>query len=181
MRHMIVEEGDEESDAGHSASCARDIAPGLATTAAESAESKQTEAAALIDRLAREEQLGEELLSERAQMVELDRQRNANREAIAALRRVERAEGDAEFASTHKYWMLQGDVFVRRRHGGAHALLEEDVRRLDSEIKALHQSVKKRSSHLCELDPSIFKGSNVHKSFVELHGVSAGELEGLLK
>ena len=66
-------------------------------------------------------------------------------------------------------------------HGNARAALEEEQKRLDREVEALRQSVKTKSSALCELDPSIAGGSNVHRSFVSLHGVSAGELEGLLK
>ena len=116
----------------------------------------------------------------RQQMVELDRSRNANREALAALRRAERAEGAAGAAS-HKYWTLQGDVFVRRRHGSARELLEAEQKRLDGEIEALRQSVKQKTSRLCELDPSIAGGSNVHRSFTSLTGVSASELQGMLR
>ena len=68
-------------------------------------------------------------------MVELDRQRNANREALAALRKVQRDEG-SEQAAGHKFWLVQGDVFVRRRHADARKLLEEDQKRLDAEIEA---------------------------------------------
>ena len=133
----------------------------------------------LAERLVKVEMLGEEVLTERQQMVELDRQRNTNREALGALRRTERSQGSEESAA-QKYWLYQGEHFVRRKHGDARAMLEEEQKRLDGEIEALRLSVKKKSSALCELDPSIAGGSNVHRSFVSLHGVSAAQLEGLL-
>ena len=47
-------------------------------------------AASVLDRMQRVELLGEEILTDRQQMVELDRRRNKNREALSALRRIER-------------------------------------------------------------------------------------------
>ena len=141
----------------------------------------------LVERLAKAELLGEEVLTDRARMVELDKQRNANREALAALRRIGKEHGAEHNApppsslAGEKYWLLQGGgVFVRRPHEDVRIKLEEEQTRLDTEIEALRQSVKKNTSTLCELDPSIAQGSDVHKSFVELHGVSASQLEGLL-
>ena len=44
----------------------------------------------------------------------------------------------------------------------------------------MRQSVKRKSSKLCEIDPSIAQGSNIHRSFRDLVGVSAVELEGMM-
>ena len=144
------------------------------------ADPKRMHAEDLIGRLTKAEQLGEEVLSERAQMVDLDRARNANREALAALRQITKAEG-AEVAAAHKFWVLQGDVFLRRPHGNTRAMLEVEQKRLDEEIDALRTSVKQKTSQLCELDPSIDGGTGLHKSFVGLTGVSASELQGMLR
>ena len=59
-------------------------------------------------------------------------------------------------------------------------MLEADQARIEKEIEALRQSVKRKSSKLCEIDPSIAQGSNIHRSFRDLVGVSAVELEGMM-
>ena len=132
--------------------------------------------AELVARLTKVERLGEEVLTERQQMVELDRRRNLNREALASLRRAERAHGAAE-AAAQKHWLCLGDVFLKQTHGGARHMLEEDQKRIERELDNLRTSVKQKSSALCTLDPSIAGGSDIHRSFVNLHGVSATELE----
>ena len=94
-----------------------------------------------------------QVLAERQQMIELDGRRNMNREALGALRRIERQ--GAEVAAASKHWICLGDVFVKRPHAATRAMLEEDQRRLDAEVGALHESVKQKTSVLCELDPSM--------------------------
>lgn len=132
--------------------------------------------AELVARLTKLERLGEEVVTERQQMVELDRRRNLNREALASLRRAERTHG-ADEAAAQKRWLCLGDVFLKQSHGGARSMLEEDQRRIERELEKLRKSVKQKSSALCTLDPTIAGGSDIHRSFVSLHGVSATELE----
>ena len=134
------------------------------------------EAAGLVDRLMKAERLGEEVLTERQQMIELDRRRNANREALGSLRRTEKRIG-AEAAAAQKHWVCMGDTFLKHKDASARQLLEADQKRIEAELEELRQSVKRKSSQLCELDPSIADGSDIHRSFVSLHGVSAAELE----
>lgn len=86
-------------------------------------------------------------------MIDLERRRNMNREALASLRRIERQGG--EVAAGSKHWICLGDVFVKRPHAATRAMLEEDGRRLEAEVEALRTSVKKKTSELCELDPSM--------------------------
>ena len=112
-------------------------------------------------------------------MVELDRRRNLNREALAALRQSAKTHG-AEAAASQKRWMCLGDMFVRQSSGDAKAMLEADQARIEQEMEALRASVKRKTSKLCEIDPSIARGSNVHRSFVDLVGVSAVELESMV-
>ena len=135
--------------------------------------------AELLARMETAERLGEDVLTERSQMVELDRRRNANREALASMRREER-QGTLE-PSSAKHWVCMGDTFLRQPHGSARRMLEEDQERIDAEMETLRASVKTKTSRLCELDPSIAGDSNVHKAFVNLHGVSASELAGFVE
>jgi hypothetical protein len=70
-----------------------------------------------------------------------------------------------------------GDVFLRRPHATTRQLLEEEQARIETELEGLRTSVTRKTSALCELDPSIMGGSNIHRSFRDLHGMSAAELE----
>mmetsp|Transcript_43585 Transcript_43585/g.114563 ORF Transcript_43585/g.114563 Transcript_43585/m.114563 type:complete len:185 (+) Transcript_43585:55-609(+) len=135
------------------------------------------DAAAIIERLERAERLGEEVLAERQQMVELDRQRNKNREALAALRHLDRDAEKAGLQAPEAHWMCTGDLFVKRSAATTRQMLEEEQKQIDSQLETLRASVKRKTSTLCELDPSITGGSNIHRSFRDLHGMSASELE----
>ena len=119
-----------------------------------------------IDRLQRVERLGEEILTEQQQVVDFDRRRNANREALAALRRLERQ--GAEAAASAKHWVCTGDFFVKTPHGSTRAMLEADQARLDREIDALRRGITAKTSELCTLDPSVADGSNIHEAFAYL-------------
>ena len=113
------------------------------------------DAATIVDRLTRAERIGEDVLAERQQMVELDRRRNANREALAALRRMDREAESTGIAAPEKHWMCRGDFFLKEPTATTRQLLEQDQRRIEGELEALRLSVKRKSSLLCELDPSM--------------------------
>ena len=97
---------------------------------------------------------------------------------MASLRRVER-QGAAAAAAT-KHWVCLGDTFVRRPHGKTRTMVEKDQERLEGEIAALHRSVQQKTSELCEIDPSISGGSDVHRSFSSLHGLSLDQVAEVL-
>ena len=110
----------------------RTMSPG----AAAALPSARVDAATLVDRLAQAERLGEEVLAERQQMVELDRRRNQNREALAVFRRMDREAGSGPGSPPPaKHWMCMGESFVRRPQGTARRLLEEDQRRIEREAE----------------------------------------------
>lgn len=122
---------------------------------------------ARLERMQKVELLGEEVLTDRQQMVELDRRRNKNREALAALRRIDREKGK-EAAASQKHWVCMGETFTKYDQPSARSMLEADQTRLDAEIDRLRSEVKRKTSQLCELDPSIANGSDIHRSFVDL-------------
>jgi len=158
-----------------------------------------------LEQLRRAERLGEEILSDRQQIVDYDRRRNQNREALAALRRMER-DGD----TPSKHWICLGETFVRRPHASARQLLEEDQARLDREIERCRDAVKQKTAQLCTLDPSMcatcpmplltatrvptlapprvidacvsrvsIGGTDLHRSMVDLTGMSVAEIAEL--
>ena len=147
-----------DSDDEDEASTAKPQPPQKKSNAQQSGSSgpRAEDAAATLERLQRTELLGEGVLTDRQQMVELDRQRNKNREALAALRRIDRQ--GAEAAAAQKHWLYQGAAFTRHTQVEARAMLEADQARLDAEIERLRGEVKRKTSLLCELDPSMCAG-----------------------
>jgi hypothetical protein len=110
-------------------------------------------AASVLDRMQRVELLGEVILTDRQQMVELDRRRNKNREALAALRRIDRQ--GAEVAAAQRHWVCMGETFAKHSQAEARGMLEADQSRLDAEIERLRGDVKRKTSAVCELDPAM--------------------------
>ncbi|KAK3284099.1 hypothetical protein CYMTET_8235 [Cymbomonas tetramitiformis] len=90
------------------------------------------------------ERLGEEFLTAKAQVVECDRARNANREALTAIRK--KGGGESElgcFGSTSKGFLLRpGGVFIRLSNEQATSILQRDQARLDEEVQKSRQDMK---------------------------------------
>jgi len=133
-----------------------------------------------LRRVQRAEHLGEEVLMQKQQLVDLDRRRNHNREALAALRRIEREGSGGGAGAPSKQWVCLGDVFVKRTSGSAREMLEADQRTLEAEIERCRSKLKEKTAELCELDPTIADGADFHRSFVALQGVSISEMTDLL-
>ncbi|KAG6510610.1 uncharacterized protein LOC121977617 [Zingiber officinale] len=121
----------------------------------------------------------EELFLARHQLVENDRLKNANREALTALRRraqttkssvpspfeavMREIEGTKELVKEicptcgdhdfkeHTWMMFPGsDIFVRMPFHAAHTTLEKDQERLDYDTKKLQSYVKEKSLLISE-------------------------------
>ena len=152
----VVAELSDSDDDGAAAAAAQAAKPKPAPKQKAAGSSRAADAAATVERMQRAERLGEEVLTDRQQMVELDRQRNKNREALAALRRLDRQGGEA--AAGQKHWVWQGGNFLRHSQADTRSLLEADQARLDTEIERLRGEVKRKTSTLCELDPSMCAG-----------------------
>merc|ERR1711865_24760 len=98
----------------------------------------------LIATLTEIEIVAEELLTAQQQVVDLDRRRNKNREALGAIRRTE--------VSGKKVWMCHGDFFVRTGIGDAATSLKSEQERLDGEISKLREDMKRKASKLADLE-----------------------------
>ena len=116
------------------------------------APAKPSDPTEMIERLTQAELLGEEVLAERQQMVELDRRRNQNREALAALRRMDR-QNDGGLRTSQKHWVCMGDVFLRKPQAATKSMLDQEQQRLDNEIEALRKSVKQSATCPLMLEP----------------------------
>ena len=89
----------------------------------------------------------EDVLSDKQEIVDLDRKRNLNREALRAIDKSCKAhwQGDAS-----KTWLALGNSFLKVPSKTAIAMLEEDQVKLDSEINILRSEIKVKVNTLRE-------------------------------
>ncbi|XP_070574520.1 p53 and DNA damage-regulated protein 1-like [Ptychodera flava] len=122
----------------------------------------------VLNYLGQVEELAEEILTDKQTVVDLDRKRNKNREAIRALGKVQPTPGKAD-----KTWVCFGNMFLKIPRADAKNLLEKDQKELDTEIDKIRKGLKPKVSKLHDMEgrPDI-KGFNLNAlSKDELHAV----------
>ncbi|CAH1270287.1 PDRG1 [Branchiostoma lanceolatum] len=93
------------------------------------------------------EEMAEEILTDKRQIVDLDKKRNAAREALRCLRKEEQA-----VTKGGKAWVCFGDMFVKIPKGTATNMLETDQKQLDSEIDRLRDGLQPKVSKLRDME-----------------------------
>ena len=85
------------------------------------------------------ERSAEDILSKKQEIVDLDRKRNANREAIRALEKEAKAhyKGDES-----KCWLAMGNSFFRLPNKNAVSMLKKDQQQLDLSVNKLRSDLK---------------------------------------
>ena len=86
------------------------------------------------------EQAGEEVLSTKQEIVDLDRKRNQNREALTAMK------NDSD--SSDKQWIVMGNCFFKLPRNHVKELLQKDQERLDEGIEKLRSDLKDKVNNL---------------------------------
>jgi len=87
------------------------------------------------------EQLGEEILTDKQQIVDMDRRRNINREAWRAIK------------TEQKVWLCTGNtMFIQMPSSKAKGILEKEQHILDEEINKLRDQLKVKTSKLNEIE-----------------------------
>jgi len=91
------------------------------------------------------EELAEDILSDRQEIVDLDRKRNANREALSALDKQAKTgwKGDAT-----KTWLSLNNCFIQLPNKTAVSLLKKDQVKLDVEVNKLRSNLKDKVNDL---------------------------------
>ncbi|XP_012693990.1 p53 and DNA damage-regulated protein 1 [Clupea harengus] len=89
------------------------------------------------------EEAAEDVLSDKQQIVDLDRKRNANREALNALRNDLSGDGKAK--------VCLGNMFIKLPKDKTKQILEKDQEQLDKEISGLRDGLKVKVNRLNEL------------------------------
>lgn len=96
----------------------------------------------LLKYLVAVEQLAEEILSDRREIIMLDKRRNQNREALR------------ELAKTlqHKCWVTVGSVLIKNNLESTKSLLEADQSQLHIDINKLRCDLKIKVNNLRDLE-----------------------------
>ena len=93
--------------------------------------------------MAEVEELADEIMTDRAQIVDCDKKRNANREALRALRK--NPDNDKE-------WFCIGNLFVKLSHDTAVSIIEEDQVAINQQSNKLQDELKPKVKTLHELE-----------------------------
>eukprot|EP00088_Acartia_fossae_P035357 TRINITY_DN36423_c0_g1_i1.p1 TRINITY_DN36423_c0_g1~~TRINITY_DN36423_c0_g1_i1.p1 ORF type:complete len:148 (+),score=37.23 TRINITY_DN36423_c0_g1_i1:143-586(+) len=90
---------------------------------------------------------GDRVLTTRQEIIDLDRKRNSNREAIRGLQRLakEHYKGDKS-----KVWIAAGNTFIKLENETARQMLDKDQKQLDITVNTLRSSLKDRVNELRE-------------------------------
>jgi len=91
------------------------------------------------------EEVAEDVLTDKHQIVDLDRRRNKNREAIRAL---EKQNGGIH----DKSWVCIGNMFLKMPTSQTTNLLKEDQKKLDAECENLRLRLRKNVNKLRDLE-----------------------------
>ncbi|KAJ3300621.1 p53 and DNA damage-regulated protein 1 [Borealophlyctis nickersoniae] len=116
------------------------------------------------------ERISEDILTEQQLIIDYDRRRNENREALGCFRRGEAGKGKRE-------WFFAGGLFLKLPNETAKHLLEEDQKKLNADINRLRDSIKTRVTELEKKD----RGNTTRLKGFELTGVTQDELSKIAR
>ncbi|KAJ3436609.1 p53 and DNA damage-regulated protein [Anaeramoeba flamelloides] len=92
------------------------------------------------------EQLAEEVLTEKQQIIDFDKKRQSNHESLAKLTKKKQL-----LENNRKIWLCLGDFFMKVESKKAVELIKTDQKQFNSEIKNLNTSIKKKSQEIFKL------------------------------
>ncbi|XP_074604385.1 pdrg1 prefoldin-like subunit [Brevipalpus obovatus] len=117
----------------------------------------------LLGLLQESERLGEKILADREMMVEFDRRRNKNREALRAI----------EKQSQDKVWLNFANMFVRTEKSKAQDIIKRDQESINSNIDKTRNAIKDNMVKLSTLE-----GKKEHEMF-KLNPLSSKEVSAM--
>ncbi|ORX88714.1 hypothetical protein K493DRAFT_306404 [Basidiobolus meristosporus CBS 931.73] len=122
----------------------------------------------IVKQQAEREQLAEDILTDRQLIIDYDRRRNTNREALNNLKKA---------PAPKKVWMNLGDMFVKFETEKVKDLIRQDQDKLDSEINEIRDGLKVKARQLDVLEG----GDGTKTAGFDLKSVSGEELYGITK
>ncbi|XP_003742856.1 p53 and DNA damage-regulated protein 1 [Galendromus occidentalis] len=93
------------------------------------------------------EALAEDILADRQKMIELDKRRQKNREALRALKKLEAGKTEAS-----RTWCVHGSSFVRTDTRVAEAAISAEQSEIENEIETVRKRMKKTMQELSSLE-----------------------------
>ncbi|EDO37037.1 predicted protein [Nematostella vectensis] len=96
-----------------------------------------------VQKLVELEERANEILTDRQQIVELDRKRNSNREALSALNK--KSTGD-------KSWVCFGNMFMKLPDSKTKDMIIQDQRIVEQELQTLRTNLKEKVAELHKLE-----------------------------
>lgn len=99
------------------------------------------------------EAAAEDILSDRQEIITLDRRRNTNREALRQLAGDGRTgDGTAGKTGDSRMWICVGNMFLRMPKGFVKDSIEKEQKHLDTEINNLRNGLRSKVNHLNDLE-----------------------------
>ncbi|XP_022082380.1 p53 and DNA damage-regulated protein 1-like [Acanthaster planci] len=123
----------------------------------------------ILKHLGELEQVAEEVLADKQQIVDLDRTRNGNREGLRCLMKQNQQSRTGE----SKSWICFGNMFIKVPGPSAQAMVEQDQKKLDEEIDRLHKELRPKVAKLRDLE-----GQKKAKGF-DLTALSSEEIKAV--
>ncbi|XP_015793600.1 p53 and DNA damage-regulated protein 1 [Tetranychus urticae] len=109
------------------------------------------------------EKVGEKIIIDKELIIDFDRRRNKNREALRSIQQ----------KKPEKVWLCFGNMFVRAYTDKAKEIIEKDQAHLDTNINALRDSIKENYNDLKRIE-----GKETDDSF-KLKALNSKEVEAL--
>ncbi|KAK8379182.1 hypothetical protein O3P69_019198 [Scylla paramamosain] len=94
------------------------------------------------------EAAAEDVLSDRQEIITLDRRRNTNREALRQLA----GDGGAGKGPDSRMWICVGNMFLRMPRGFVKDSIEKEQKHLDTEINNLRNGLRSKVNLLNDLE-----------------------------
>ncbi|KAG0057409.1 p53 and DNA damage-regulated protein 1 [Gryganskiella cystojenkinii] len=98
----------------------------------------------LVSNLQQRELVAEEILTNKELIVDYDRRRNSNREALGKLKK--------ELGQEKKVWVNLGDMFIKLPKKNVETMIKKDQNTLDGEISDIRQVMKEKVVELEKLE-----------------------------
>ncbi|UXI23252.1 Blot13 allergen [Sarcoptes scabiei] len=93
----------------------------------------ETEIHDVLDRLRESETIGESVLRDRSEIVQLDRIRQKNREALTALKKSD---------PNDSIYLCIGNMFIKHHNQRAQSLIQQEQKQIDEHLEKLYKQVK---------------------------------------
>ncbi|KAG2174662.1 hypothetical protein INT44_006926, partial [Umbelopsis vinacea] len=129
----------------------------------------------LVQALAQRETLAEDILTDKELIVDSDRKRNSNREALTNMRK--------KLANEQKLWVNMGDMFIKLPKKDIQVMIEDGKKsikqqshqkKLDEEIEKRRDTMKKKAMKLDQLEQLQPNGKPL--AGYDLQGMKASDL-----